>query len=359
MRSTSIPREHGNVKMTFTSGSTGQPVRVLKTELTQLFWRAFTLRDSLWHQRDFRGTMAAIRHINDDSARPPLGRRFASWSDESLTSVQTGLAYVMAAQFDVEEQADWLIRVDPDYLLAYPTMVAALVEHFKRIGARLPALREVRTFGEILEPECRIAVREVWGVKVVDMYSSHEVGYLALQCPEFEHYHVQSENALVEILREDNRPCEAGEVGRVVVTPLHNFAMPLLRYDIGDYAQVGQPCSCGRGLPVLQRILGRQRNMVVLPNGARRWPDFAAVGRPEELPAVYQFQAIQRSATDIEIRVVRPAPLTAQEMARAVEHFRNVLGYPFDIEFVYVDAIPRSPTGKFEEFRSEWTTPES
>ena len=78
------------------------------------------------------------------------------------------------------------------------------------------------------------------------MYSSQEVGYIALQCPENESYHIQAENVLVEILDDDGLPCEPGEVGRVVVTALHNLATPLLRYDIGDYAEVGSPCSCGR-----------------------------------------------------------------------------------------------------------------
>ena len=127
----------------------------------------------------------------------------------------------------------------------------------------------MRTFGEILEPVCRATCQQVFGVKVVDMYSSQEVGYIALQCPEHEHYHVQAENLLVEVLAEDGRGCGPGEVGRVVVTTLHNFAMPLLRYDIGDYAEVGASCPCGRGLGVLTRILGRQRNLLVLPDGRR------------------------------------------------------------------------------------------
>jgi phenylacetate-CoA ligase len=54
-----------------------------------------------------------------------------------------------------------------------------------------------------------------------------------------------------------------------VVTPLHNFAMPLIRYAIGDYAEAGPPCACGRGLPVLARILGRARNLLTLPHGER------------------------------------------------------------------------------------------
>src|SRR3546814_13116510 len=86
--------------------------------------------------------------------------------------------------------------------------------------------------------------------------------YLALQCPEHEHYHVQSEAVLLEVLDEEDRPCRPGEVGRVVVTPLTNFAMPMIRYAVGGLAAVGAPCPCGRGLPVLTRILGRARDKI-------------------------------------------------------------------------------------------------
>jgi phenylacetate-CoA ligase len=88
------------------------------------------------------------------------------------------------------------------------------------------------------------------------MYSANETGYLALQCPLSGHYHVQSETVLVEVLDEVGRACRPGETGAVVVTPLQNFAMPLLRYSLGDFAEVGSPCACGRHLPVLKEILG-------------------------------------------------------------------------------------------------------
>ena len=82
------------------------------------------------------------------------------------------------------------------------------------------------------------------------MYSCEEAGYIALQCPQAEHYHCQSESVLVEVLDDEGRPCTPGQVGKVVLTALHNFAMPLIRYENQDYAEVGPPCACGRGLPV-------------------------------------------------------------------------------------------------------------
>ena len=89
------------------------------------------------------------------------------------------------------------------------------------------------------------------------MYTCQEAGYLALQCPDYPHFHVQSENVLLEVVDDVGQPCGPGEVGRVLITSLNNFATPLIRYELGDYAEVGAPCPCGRGLPVLKRIMGR------------------------------------------------------------------------------------------------------
>src|SRR5215510_10900500 len=97
---------------------------------------------------------------------------------------------------------------------------------------------------------------------------------MALQCPDHEHYHVQTECILLEVLDTHGGPCAPGRAGLVVATPRHAFAMPLVRYVVGDYAEVGPPCPCGRGLPVLARIMGRTRNRLVLETGESYWPSF-------------------------------------------------------------------------------------
>src|SRR5690606_29109428 len=118
-------------------------------------------------------------------------------------------------------------------------------------------LKSVLTQSELASRHLRERLRAIWGASLTDTYSASEVGVMALQCPHSGQYHVQSEVALVEVIDAAGRPCAPGEMGRVVVTPLHNFAQPLFRYDIGDLAEVGEACACGRGLPTLARIIGR------------------------------------------------------------------------------------------------------
>ena len=272
LASTQSPESHGKPGVIVTSGSTGRPIRVLTTNLTRFFWRCFTLRDHIWQRRDFSGKLAVIRYQEAGKAEPPRGEHIREWGPGTSTLYRTGPAAILSIRTDTSTQAEWLQREAPAYLLSYPSNLMALAHHFESNGLSLPGLKEVATLGEALGDGLRAAVSRAWGVPLVDMYTSQEIGYIALQCPDNEHYHVQSENVIVEILDENDRPCAPGHSGRVVVTGLHNFAMPLLRYAIGDYAEAGASCSCGRGLPVINRILGRVRNMLVLPGGEQRWP---------------------------------------------------------------------------------------
>jgi phenylacetate-CoA ligase len=244
--------------------------------------------------------------------------------------------------------------VQPDYLLTPPTMLRELLRVIERRPIRFERLKGISTFAEPvpvgLREECSVRL----GVPLKDLYSCREIGYLALECPDQAHYHVQAETVLIEVLDEQDRPCAAGEVGRVVVTPLHNFAMPLIRYALGDYAEVGPPCACGRGLPVLRRIFGRARNMLRLPDGNGKWIAMEPLEkRLRDLP-VQQYQLVQRTYGSIEVRIVPVRPLTVDEEAE----IRATLWGPCGaaecaISFVYVETIPRSAGGKYEDFISD------
>jgi phenylacetate-CoA ligase len=349
LRSTAVPKEHGTVAKTQTSGSTGQPVTVFKTTMALLFWHAITLRDHAWHRRRLDLKLAVIRANMAVKAEPPDGAALPDWGPPTSWLYATGPSVLLRLGLDVDLQAAWLARHDPHYLLTYPNNLDALLSHFAARGLRLPALREVRAVGETVHPELRARCQEVLGVPLVDLYSSQEVGYMALQCPDGPFYHLQSETALVEVVDDEGRPCAPGEIGRILVTPLHNFAMPLIRYEIRDYAEVGPPCACGRGLPTLARIVGRQRNMVRLPNGQSRWP-MIGFKQYEAIAPIRQYQFVQHSLERLEMRIVAARPLTKEDEARLTEVVCQALGHPFGIDFVYRDDLPIGPNGKFEEF---------
>ena len=350
-----LPPGHGELREIYTSGSTGTPIRSLRTQLWELIWSAFTVRDHLWHRRDLGGKLAGIRESGKGKALYPQGATAPSWGTSSATIFATGPMASLNVMTPLAQQAEWLQRQDPDYLLTHPSLAQALATHCLEKGIRLSKLKQVMTIAENLRPEVRAACRAAWNAPVADIYSTREVGYIALQCPDHEHYHVQSEGVFVEVVDESGRPCGPGGVGRVLVTPLHNLAMPLIRYEIGDAVELGPPCPCGRGLPVIRRILGRTQNMLVLPSGERRWPLLSS-GDIEAMlaiaPRIRGYQFVQKEADLIELRLAA-RPLTAEEEGALVRWVAQKFRHQFRVKFSYGEELPRTPAGKFEDFVCE------
>lgn len=342
------PSNHGNTAEVMTSRTSGTPVRVRSTDAVNLFWKAITLRDHAWHRRDLDAKLATIRYTGDD-AKPPDGTRSKCWGPATATLAPEAPLSRLSVASTTDEQVAWLLREDPAYLIVYPTVLDAIARTLRTLGKKLPSLREVRTVSEALSEETRSLCRDVLGAPLVDMYSAQEVGYIALQCPSGTHYHVQSESVLVEILRDDGSPCTAGETGRVIVTDLHNFATPLIRYDLGDYAEVGAPCACGRGLPVLTRIVGRRRGMLRYADGRTTWPVFTVACR--QAARYRECQLVQDSVTQLRLRVVPDGAMEPGAEAALRAALQRVLG-DFEIAIEIVDAIDRSPAGKLLEFVS-------
>lgn len=344
-----LPQDHLPIGETRSSGSSGEPVIVKRTAVNNLLWFAFTLREHLWQQRDFSGKLAVIR------AKIPANgpEDHASWGLPISLLFKTGTAHAMQITTDVAQQAEWLQNINPDYLLTYPTNISALLQQFERRGIKLPQLRQVRSIGETLSAEIRAATRAFLGVEISDTYSSQELGIIAIQCPHSGLYHIMSEGLIVEVLDEQNEACLPGQTGRLVITDLYNFATPMIRYDLGDYAEVAVACPCGRGLPALKRIAGRERNMLLLPDGRRYWPLVGAHHYREVAP-IRQYQVIQRNRELLEVRLVSDSPVSAAQEARLGEIIHQSVSFPFHLQFVYFpEQIPRNRGGKFEEFVCE------
>jgi phenylacetate-CoA ligase len=346
MCSNSVPRDHLPVVKGSTSGSTGAPVRFLNTKVTQVFAKALLLRSHLWHGRDLGVNVVSIQvprsQWDEDEHEKTL--RFNS-------VFPSGPAYRLSSTEGIDQQLAFLQSKEVGWLITYPSNLADLARAARDAGLRLPRLRYLSTLGEVVTQELRDLCREVWGLPVVDFYSCKEANILALQCPEHEHYHVQSERVIVEVLDDEGRPCAPGETGRVVVTDLHNYAMPLIRYEIGDYAVVGDACSCGRSLPVLKSIQGRARNMLLKPTGERFWPR-GGFTRIAQVAPVTQMQFVQHSLEEIELKLVVSEPLGPLAESQIIDIARRSLGESFNFTLTYVESIPRSAGGKFEDFIS-------
>ena len=254
LTSRAIPPSHGPVReLSVDRGA--RPMHLRITETAQLMRLVVFLREQIWHRRDLSGKRAVLRP--EPAGVQPGGRREEHWGWPMGLLYQTGPQTVLDRRAALADQMDWLGREAPAYLVGSPADVLALARAFQARRLTLPSLKGVQVLGGALGAGLRETCRAAWGAPVEHLYRAEEVGPLAVQCPEHEHLHVQCEQALVEVLNAQGRPCGPGEIGRVVATSLHNFAMPLIRWDVGDSAEVGAPCPCGRGLPVLTRIVDR------------------------------------------------------------------------------------------------------
>lgn len=248
------PPSHGAVSEAVSAGTTAAPVRVRKTALDGLFWQAALVREERWHRGGPEGTMLRLASIPPhlpaalaEAARGPEGLVLPDPGPPVSELWHTGPLVLADADRPPEAVRALIARHRPASLHTTPALLRALLPHLHG----LPPVAGVWTTGGAVDAGLRAACHAVLGAPIIAGYSAAETGYMALQCPDHPHHHVLAENCLLELLDEAGQPAAAG---RVVVTPLHNFAMPLLRYDLGDRAAFGPPCACGRTLPVLTRI---------------------------------------------------------------------------------------------------------
>jgi phenylacetate-CoA ligase len=158
---------------------------------------------------------------------------------------------------------------------------------------------------------------------------------------------------LVEILDEHGRDVRPGERGRVVLTGLYNYAMPFIRYAIGDVAVAGHgPCPCGRTLPVIAQVEGRTRNAFVFRDGTRVWPRARMVRQMKAFVPFVQYQLVQLDHERIELRYVPDGSGSAPNLDGLAAFARNMLHASVTISITPMDALPRGANGKFEDILS-------
>ncbi len=239
----------------------------------------------------------------------------------------------------------------PRVILAYVDAVYELARFIRDHGLAVVSPGAVITSAGTLYPEQRMLIGEVFGCPVFDQYGSREMGQMAGDCERHEGLHLNMFNNYMEILDENDQPCPPGKEGRIVVTTLHNRTMPLIRYEIGDMGIMAEkPCSCGRGLPMLERVVGRStevfrnsRGDVVSGHFFNRQLFFRTF--------IKKFQIIQESPNHLVVKVVLGQGddlLRHQDDLRDLEHrFRSVMGDDVRVEVIAVEAIEPLASGKY------------
>jgi phenylacetate-CoA ligase len=245
-----------------TSGSTGKPVSVMKfAPLYSAEYDALTLTEWQLNNRDTSKTISTFRIVDKEVDEVPLGPPLSYIGSTRLHTSRSVLKRT------IPDLLDELHRLRPDYLFVNGIVARQLALAQLESGYIPIKIEQFLTVSDRVDPQLRALISDVFGGRIIDRYSSEEFGYIALQCPVHDHMHVCSPSLVVEVVDDEGNACDIGVPGRVLVTSLHNFAMPLIRYDIGDIAEFGEPCDAGIIWPVLKQVNGRDRDSITLPNG--------------------------------------------------------------------------------------------
>lgn len=328
-----------------TSGSTGQPVRVER--LDAIYGPLFLgtgLLDCVWHAPDFTQKWGAVRQGYGETDSIELAPPYRWYKAH-----RPGFTFVPVNR-SMTEVYDACVARQPSILFGGAATADALAQVALERGERSAfPLRQYWSLGETVTEEMRTRLREAFGAVYIDRYSSEETGWIALQCPRHDHYHVAGGTTLVEVVRDDGTPCAVGEPGRVLLTSLHSYAMPIVRYEIGDIAEGGPPCDCGIRLPVLKRIWGRQRRLITTPDGKRVFVRIYARFL-EAVQGVREFRFVLHSDNVVAVHLAKDGPVTPADRTHLEDVVHRNFGYPYQVVVVECERVDWGHSYKREDF---------
>ena len=240
-------------------------------------------------------------------------------------------------------------RKHMDALFGHAHSLYILADFALKNGIRVPPPHAIVSTSMMLLASERARIEEAFKCKVTDRYGCEEVGLIASECEQHSGYHVCAEHIIVEILDEAGRPCAPGEIGRVIVTDLENRGMPLFRYEVGDLAAWAKtPCPCGRGLPTLERIVGRQADCLQRTDGSL----VAGVSLVERtllaIEGLAQLQLVQESERTLRAYAVLSSGASQEAVTRALsDALGKDLGADIHLDIDVVARIPQEKNGKY------------
>ncbi|MGH6854437.1 MAG: phenylacetate--CoA ligase family protein [Aestuariivirga sp.] len=353
-----LPASHGKAVRYVSSGSTGKPTAFYRSELSEVaqngafyrFYRAFDLDPArnMAMIRAFDPALSRFKPVFSDSSKVP-------WTAPWFAKGDAGQIHILTVFTPIARQVEWLNGLGAIYLNTFPSNALAIARHVAGNPGTKPQLLAILTIGEPLTEETRRQCEEHLGCRCIDVYSSAECGLIASDCPRGAVQHVESELCRVEILDRRDKPVKQGEWGRLIVTPLYNFAMPLIRYDAGDLVRVAAPCDCGRNQQAIERSGGRPSNMFYRPR--KKWfrPDLDTA-MMEGFLRRNRWQLVQTGASAFELRHM---PI-GTDIAIDVRGFRAVLkkalGPDASVQIKPVAALGPTSAGKFLAISNRFST---
>lgn len=340
----SLPAEVGVKEHGQTSGSTGRPLKFQTNSMMRLVGNGIGERIFDWHGVDRTQTAAFI--LDHKGKHPfPNGSTGKHWNITEPDAV----GFQLSLGHTIEEQAQWLTKTSAQVLFTYPSNAAGILEYYLSNDLKVP-FDTIICHGECLTEDVRHFLTNAANIKVIDRFGASEIGPVSAMCPaDHTIHHKFSEICLLENLEYESNSILSSGSGRMVATPFYNYAMPLIRYENFDYIETNdQLCKCGRTLPVIKKIHGRQRNLFKFSGGVVRWPNMLFSDYQQYMPA-RQVQFIQTTMSHIEVHYVHDGSAREPDSEKLKNYLTQKLNENFEITLVRKSEIPKSQSGKFED----------
>ncbi len=324
-----------------TGGSTGVSLEIFCDEPGIQKRTAAALRSDEWSGWRLGQPMAAIW------GNPPVATSFKNRLRETL---KDRIVYLDTMRIDgpaIERFLREWEQLRPGLLFGHAHSLFILAEYLRDHGRRLNPGGIVATSMMLLEPERRV-IEDVCGVPVTNRYGCEEVSLIACECERHHGLHLNADHVITEFLRDDGSPCAPGEDGRLVVTELVNFGMPLIRYELGDRGvPTDRLCPCGRGLPLMECVTGRTADFLWAEGGYRVQGISIIENTLTKLPGIRQMQIVQEEDGRLEVNLV-PGPGWGDDVAAALTAtLRDILGQGVALELRPMERIPQEKNGKY------------
>jgi phenylacetate-CoA ligase len=320
-----------------TSGSTGEPLRFLLTVEQKAHEMAYAIRFWRWAGYRTGARIAAFRHYIPRRQTDPL------WQHDKRTRTLFFSVYDMKPA-NLRAYVEGFNRFQPEFVRGYPSSIYIFAQFAASEGLPIHAPRAVLSSSETLSPEMRAVIERVLRCPVYDWWGTNERVVTACQCERRGPLHVNAEGGILELAPPTDNAGESGH--RMIGTGLINHAMPLIRYDLGDLAiPGGEPCGCGRGLPCVERILGRVNDTLI--TGEQKYiPSVRFYTLFETHDQVRQFQVVQTAPNAVVVRIVPARNFNGAETNELRGKLARFLGDAVKIDFELVDQIKPEPSGK-------------
>jgi phenylacetate-CoA ligase len=276
-----------------------------------------------------------------------LNRGFIKGAKDRLLRTQ----YIPAFTLDeksLKAVLEDLVKNPRSYLFGYASSLFVLAETALSLGIAEIKFKHAVSWGDKLFPHYRRKIKEAFGCETLDTYGCTEGAMVAAQCPAGS-YHLSVNQCYMEIVDDDGQPVPKGEMGKVVATRLDNFAMPLIRYYLGDLAELEAEkethCLCGRQSPLLRRVIGRDTEIVKTQSGKQMIVHFFTAIF-EHIPQIRQFKVVQKNLSGIEIHYIRSSDFHAEILKEIEIKIARHLQENLTIQWVETSQIEPTKSGK-------------